>query len=529
MRQVFIILSTIISFSAFSLSPKEIYKNSLKHVGKVITPIGHGSGFFLEDGVFATNVHVISGVQDKDISVELSSGDKFQKPIRIYSNTDEDIAFLYFKNPPSGFRLSRHLEIADKVYVLGNPSSLNFSITDGIVSRLSTIEDVEKIQFTAPILPGSSGSPIINEDGAVVGIVHSMHVKDPENPRGEQNFNFGTSYKNILKAIKTTQELLKNFSNLKKECPSFAYSCLRLGNLLANSGLFEQSIEPLENGCRRGLIKACAEARTIELTLGVIDIDNYKIEIEKLCFKKHEESCKMLKIIQSNTMLLGNVLTMNDFDITFPSEFKIYHKNVWSMVKDKVLNKRKKEENYDFGGWATKKSILTGNSTSKIYTFIRKEKFDNEFVSLFRSIKIQDVADILRKEEVSSLKKISEDAVVTTEKVKKTFPYSFVTKTKYDNGTMKKDLFILADSKEMLIITFSGNEKEESSINSLIKTTLRNIKIKAKTQPLIFDAGEKIRLVGYWISAVMFSLFFLVYIIKRRHIIMIKLLRRRIN
>ncbi len=102
-------------------------------------------------------------------------------------------------------------------------------------------------------------------------------------------------------------------------------------------------------------------------------------------------------------------------------------------------------------------------------------------------------------------------------------------KTKYDNGALKKELFILADAKEMLIITFSGNEIEERSINSLIKTTLRNIKIKAKAQPIIFDAGEKIRLIGYWISAAMFSLFFLVYIIKRRHIIMIKLIKRKLT
>jgi tetratricopeptide (TPR) repeat protein len=99
-------------------------------------------------------------------------------------------------------------EIGERIIVYGSPLGLENSVSDGIVSSVRKIFDYDKIiQITAPISPGSSGSPVLNMKGEVVGIATFQFIEG-------QNLNFAIPSEKIanLQAIRekktiTTEEL----------------------------------------------------------------------------------------------------------------------------------------------------------------------------------------------------------------------------------------------------------------------------------------------------------------------------------
>ncbi len=198
------------------------------------------------------------------------------------------------------------------------------------------------------------------------------------------------------------------------------------------------------------------------------------------------------------------------------------------MVKDKFLQKATSFEGYNFGGWVTKTSFFTGSQSEKIYAFIERSKIDSEIIKTFRAIKISDLADIYREEEVKELEKKNKKGNVTVSKIRNTPPYSFVVSTEYESGVMKKDLFIFGDAKEIVKISFNSRSSEIRNMNSFIKNTLKGIRTKVSTPSIVFDAGKRFRVIGYWIAGVMAGVFGIIYIFKKRHYIFLKLFKRKI-
>ncbi len=139
-----------------------------------------GSGLILSpDGYLLTNNHVIAGAKDNTIEIKLNDGTRFKgEQVKIVGKDPlTDLAVLKidgdgFKTIPWGETES--LQIGEWVLAVGNPFDLSGSVTQGIVSAKHRIinkvvlEDL--IQTTAVINPGSSGGPLINLDGEVVGI-----------------------------------------------------------------------------------------------------------------------------------------------------------------------------------------------------------------------------------------------------------------------------------------------------------------------------------------------------------------------
>ena len=68
------------------------------------------------------------------------------------------------------------------VYVAGNPKGLEGTFSDGIISRISK-QKKKRLQMTAPISSGSSGGPVLNSKGEVIGVAF-MTIE------GGQNLNF---------------------------------------------------------------------------------------------------------------------------------------------------------------------------------------------------------------------------------------------------------------------------------------------------------------------------------------------------
>jgi hypothetical protein len=150
-------------------------------------PIAQGSGFLIsKDGRVVTNYHVIRN--GSSALVKLPNGSFFAVDGVLASDKDRDVAVI--KAHGNGFRTltlgdSNRLQVGEEVVAIGNPLSLESTVSNGIVSAIRTVEDEggKFVQITAPISPGSSGGPLFNMAGEVVGITTSHLI-------GGQNLNF---------------------------------------------------------------------------------------------------------------------------------------------------------------------------------------------------------------------------------------------------------------------------------------------------------------------------------------------------
>lgn len=135
--------------------------------------LARGSGFFTAPDRVITNRHVIEGAYRAEI--HLANGSVY--PVRgvLAVDGEGDIALLQVEVPAG---LVTPLEVVratpqegESVVVIGNPFGLEGSVSNGIVSAVRDIPNFGRIiQITAPISPGSSGSPVVNMRGQVIGI-----------------------------------------------------------------------------------------------------------------------------------------------------------------------------------------------------------------------------------------------------------------------------------------------------------------------------------------------------------------------
>lgn len=134
-----------------------------------------GSGFVVSRDRIATNHHVLEGMNQA--YVVFSDGAVKQVSGVVADSIEQDLIILRAEtgNRPSlpfGDELS--LQQGDPVYALGAPKGLELTFTNGIVSSFRKSEAQFLIQTTAPIAPGSSGGPLFDRAGRVVGVTTSM-------------------------------------------------------------------------------------------------------------------------------------------------------------------------------------------------------------------------------------------------------------------------------------------------------------------------------------------------------------------
>lgn len=141
---------------------------------------GTGSGFVWDDlGHVVTNHHVIE--QASEATIRLSDGRSYGA-VLVGASPDHDLAVLRisvsFDRPPAvPIGTSADLKVGQKVFAIGNPFGLDYTLTSGIVSALdrSLSEDngvvIEHlIQTDAAINPGNSGGPLLDSAGRLIGI-----------------------------------------------------------------------------------------------------------------------------------------------------------------------------------------------------------------------------------------------------------------------------------------------------------------------------------------------------------------------
>jgi serine protease Do len=144
-----------------------------------------GSGVIVKiDGVpgtlVITNNHVISGAKADQITVHMAN-DKIYRPSRVWADPESDVAALKIDAEglvPAPLADSDRAREGNWVLAFGSPFGLNRTVTHGIISARdrgqvslgSTIRIKDFLQTDAAINPGSSGGPLVNLDGEVVGI-----------------------------------------------------------------------------------------------------------------------------------------------------------------------------------------------------------------------------------------------------------------------------------------------------------------------------------------------------------------------
>jgi S1-C subfamily serine protease len=134
---------------------------------------GHGA-------IVITNNHVVTGALSSQISVNLSDG-RLLKPTQVIADPESDVAVLRVDG--SGLPLavlgdSDRVRVGQWVLAIGSPFGLSQSVTHGIISARergsvslgSTIRIKDFLQTDTAINPGSSGGPLVNLDGEVIGI-----------------------------------------------------------------------------------------------------------------------------------------------------------------------------------------------------------------------------------------------------------------------------------------------------------------------------------------------------------------------
>lgn len=162
---------------------------------------GYGSGFLVAPGRVATNLHVIHGAITGTAELVGQKTDRFKIKGFTAIADKHDLVILEVPGlvvPPNVSPLSlgdsEDMNIGETVYAVGNPAGFDGTFSEGNISGIRKDANGTLLQMTAPISPGSSGGPVLNKHGDVIG------VSVAAGPGQNLNFAIPSNYlKSLLK------------------------------------------------------------------------------------------------------------------------------------------------------------------------------------------------------------------------------------------------------------------------------------------------------------------------------------------
>ena len=183
-----------------TLTPAEIASHALPAIVTMRTEQSLGTGFVIRaDGWIATNLHVIVGGP----RVKVTLADRELDVVEVIAASPEhDLAVVRVE--AHGLQVlalgdSDAMRPGDAVVAIGNPMGLENTVSNGLVSARRKFDaGVEVLQISAPIAPGSSGGPIFNDHGEVIGIATAVLEEG-------QNLNFGMPVRYLASMLKAPE------------------------------------------------------------------------------------------------------------------------------------------------------------------------------------------------------------------------------------------------------------------------------------------------------------------------------------
>lgn len=198
------------------MDPQQIIEQYQKAIIQIATPTGTGTGFYVKEyDMIVTNDHVVA--ENAEVTI---AGKAFDKALsRVwYTDRKHDLAFL---EAPKNIELPEvrlgqydQMKDGDVVVAIGHPYGLNYTATQGVISKVDRIRDGLKfIQIDAAINPGNSGGPLVNLKGEIIG-VNSFII------RGGDNLGFALPVNYLREAL---QLYLPNKGHASTRCFSCDY------------------------------------------------------------------------------------------------------------------------------------------------------------------------------------------------------------------------------------------------------------------------------------------------------------------
>ncbi len=183
---------------------EEIAERTMPSVVQIVTyddsgdPIGRGSGFFISPQEIITNQHVIDGVY----SAEVFTDEGYYDRVTILNaDKDMDLAILRVDAEdeiPLQINPDAELKPGQPVIAIGHPLGLQKTLSDGLISSVQTIDHIQDIQITAPVSHGSSGGPLLDQQGRVIGVVYETIDEG-------QNLNFAIGIQTLTEFLALQQ------------------------------------------------------------------------------------------------------------------------------------------------------------------------------------------------------------------------------------------------------------------------------------------------------------------------------------
>lgn len=162
---------------------------------------GLGSGFVVDaSGTIVTNLHVIAGASA--VVVKMADGEVYDRVEVVDYDDRRDIAVLKVRPfgalPTVTLGNSDELEVGEQAVAIGNPQGLEHTVSTGVISAVRQAEGFRQIQTSAPISPGSSGGPLFDMHGRVIGITSAAVVAEHS-----QNLNLAVPINYVKPMLQT--------------------------------------------------------------------------------------------------------------------------------------------------------------------------------------------------------------------------------------------------------------------------------------------------------------------------------------
>ena len=164
--------------------------------------ISCGTGCIIDKGgIILTSAHVID--IGENVLITMFNGQNYEAKILKRFGENQDIALLKIntKTKLKTVKLgnSDKIKVGQKVLAIGNPFGFTGTLTQGIISRIDYVKN--RIQTDAAINPGSSGGPLLNKKGEIIGINQAIY--NPDNNISNIGIGFAIP-------INTVKEYLKD-------------------------------------------------------------------------------------------------------------------------------------------------------------------------------------------------------------------------------------------------------------------------------------------------------------------------------